>query len=120
MILYIIRQQVEILRRPLAAVVLSTLPRRSSPMLLLLHWHGFAVDERQRAPPADTADRPRRVAVPTSGLQFNQAWTRLEQLDQQMLDAAWQLGAWNLVREEHRGCETVGVSDSEAMACHQA
>ncbi len=58
--------------------------------------------------------------MPSSALQLNQRWTRLEQLDEQMLDAAWQLGAWNLVREEHRGCNEVGASPREALACRQA
>lgn len=114
MIFDIIRQQVETLRRPLAAVVLSTLPRRSSsPMLLLLHWHGFAVGERQRSPPAADG-RPARSPVPSEALQLNQNWTQLEQLDQQMLDAAWRYGACNLVREEHRGCLAVGVPSARA------
>lgn len=120
MIFDIIRQQVEVLRRPLAAVVLSTLPRRSSPLLLLLHWHGFAVDERQRAPPLDTAEPRPQAPLPSSVLQLNQAWADLVQIDEQMLDAAWQQGAWNLVREEHRGCNTVGASAQEAVACRQA
>ncbi len=132
MILDIIRQQVAILRRPLAAVVLSTLARRSSPMLLLLHWHGFATDERQRSSsplgpssaaswgPATGRESLRRAPLPSSALQLNQPWSRLEQLDEQMLDAAWQLGAWHLLREERRGCNTVGASASEAVACRQA
>ncbi|HEY1092188.1 MAG TPA: diguanylate cyclase, partial [Burkholderiaceae bacterium] len=119
MIIDIIRQQVEILRRPLACVVLSTLARRSSPLLLLLHWHGFAVDERQRAPPAPGGPRE-RSPLPSSALQLKQAWSQLEQLDQQMLDAAWQMGAWDLVREENRACNTLGASAREAAACHQA
>jgi len=120
MILDIIRQQVEVLRRPLAAVVLSTLPRRSSPLLLLLHWHGFGVDERQRAPPPGAADSRRQAPLPSSVLQLNQSWAHLPQVDEQMLDAAWQLGAWNLVREEHRGCNAIGASEQEAVACRQA
>ncbi|MFT7773879.1 diguanylate cyclase [Roseateles sp.] len=120
MIFDIIRQQVEILRRPLAAVVLSTLPRRSSPMLLLLHWHGFAVNERMLPPGQDFSNSHSRESLPSSALQLNQTWTQLEQLDQQMLDAAWQLGAWDLVREEHRGCNVVGASVRETVACRQA
>ncbi|WP_077036523.1 hypothetical protein [Pelomonas sp. KK5] len=120
MIFDIIRQQVGVLRRPLAAVVLSTLPRRSSPLLLLLHWHGFAVDERQRAPPPDVAGPRRQAPLPSSVLQINLPWNQLAQIDEHMLDAAWQLGAWNLVREEHRGCYVVGASAREALACRQA
>jgi len=119
MILDIIRQQVEILRRPLAAVVLSTVPRRSSPSLLLLHWHGFAAQDRSRPPPENPAERS-VAPLPSSALQLNQRWTVLEQLDHEMLDAAWQLGAWDLVREEHRACSVVGASAQEALACRQA
>lgn len=119
MIFDIIRQQVEVLRRPLAAVVLSTLPRRSSPLLLLLHWHGFAADETQRAPPDAVAPWP-QAPLASSVLQLNQTWADLAQIDRQMLDAAWQQGAWNLVREVHRGCNVIGASVQEAVACRQA
>jgi hypothetical protein len=117
MILNIIRQQLAAFDRPLAAVSLSTLPRRSSPLLLLLHWHGFAVDERGPLPTA--GPRP-RVALPSSALQLTQGWEGLEELDDQMLDAAWQLGAWELTREERRGCNDVGASAREALECRQA
>jgi len=119
MILDIIRQQVETLRRPLAAVVLSTVPRRSLPSLLLLHWHGFAPDERRRPMSAPSIERS-VVPLPSSALQLNQRWAALEELDQEMLDAAWQLGAWDLVREERRACSVVGASAQEALACRQA
>lgn len=119
MVLDLIRQQVDALRRPLAAVTLTTLPRRSSPLLLLLHWHGFVIDERRRAPPGDP-EHPRAAAVPSSALQMNQPWVALEQIDAQMLDAAWQLGAWELRREERRGCNWVGASAREALECRQA
>lgn len=108
----IIRQQLESVRRPLAAVSLSTLPRQRSPLLLLLHWHGFALDERRR-PPA-------REPVPSSALQLCEHWTDMLELDAQMLDAAWQLGAWDLVREERRGCNHVSASEQEAWECRQA
>ncbi|MBV8501926.1 MAG: diguanylate cyclase [Paucibacter sp.] len=119
MIFDIIRQQVETLRRPLAAVVLSTVPRRSSSSLLLLHWHGFAAEERPRPPPETSVERS-VAPLPSSALQLNQHWTLLEELDREMLDAAWRLGAWNLVREEHRGCGVVGAQTQEAVACRQA
>ena len=119
MILDIIRQQVEILRRPLAAVVLSTVPRRSSPSLLLLHWHGFATEDPPRRSPAIRVERS-VAPLPSSALQLNRHWTALEELDHEMLNAAWQLGAWDLVREEHRGCSVVGASAQEALACRQA
>lgn len=117
MILEIIRQQLAALDRPLAAVSLSTLPRRSSPLLLLLHWHGFAVDER--GPPQGAGARG-RVPLPSSALQVADDWSGLEQIDHHMLDAAWQLGAWELTRDERRGCNTVGASAREALECRQA
>ncbi len=109
MIFDVIQQQLGVLRKPLAGVVLSTLPRKDSPVLLLLHWHAFAPDVHG----AETA-------LPSSALQLSPRWLRLEELDQDMLDAAWQLGAWNLTREEHRACDAPGASPREAVACRQA
>jgi hypothetical protein len=114
MIYEIIEQQVQGLRRSLAGVVLSTLPRRDSPALLLLHWHGFALEERRHG------SAPSAVPLPTSALQLSPRWRQLEELDQAVLEAAWQLGAWDLVREERRGCNVVGASAREAAACRQA
>ena len=37
-----------------------------------------------------------------------------------MLDAAWQLGAWNLDRQQRRGCNDVAASPREALECQQA
>ena len=118
MILDIIQEQVASLRKPLAAVSLATLPRKSSPLLLLLHWHGFLLDSHPRGPQADA--RGRRAALPSSALQLTQPWDGLAQVDAQMLDAAWQLGAWDLTRERRRGCSVVGASAQEAVECRQA
>jgi len=115
MIFDVIQQQVQALHRPLAAVVLSTLPRQDSPVLLLLHWHGFAADERRPLSVGTTG-----TSLPSSALQLSPRWRQLEELDRDMLDAAWQLGAWNLTREERRGCNAAGASPREAVACRQA
>lgn len=111
MIFEVIQQQLDALRKPLAAVVLSTLPREDSPVLLLLHWHGFAPGSEPRA---------ESLPLPSSALQLSPRWLRLAELDCDMLDAAWQLGAWSLVREERRGCEVAGATPREAVACRQA
>ena len=37
-----------------------------------------------------------------------------------MLEAAWRLGAWELERDEKRGCDHAGASDIEAAECPQA
>jgi len=115
MILEVIQQQLDALRRPLVAVVLSTLPRKDSPALLLLHWHGFAPGAPLSAS-VPTASSP----LPSSALQLSPRWLQLEELDRDMLDAAWQLGAWNLVREERRACDAAGATPREALACRQA
>ncbi len=115
MIFEVIKSQVETLRQPLAAVVLSTLRSNDSPALLLLHWHGFAPDDARASKGGCT-----RSPLPSSALQLSPRWLRLEELDREMLDAAWQMGAWSLTREERRACDTVGAPPHEAMACRQA
>jgi len=115
MIFDVIKSQVEALRKPLAAVVLSTLPSHDSPALLLLHWHGFAHDEAHPSKGRSTGS-----PLASSALQLSPRWLRLEELDREMLDAAWQLGAWSLTREERRACNMVGAPPHEAMACRQA
>lgn len=111
-----IAEQIDAVRLPLFAVTLTALPRARTPVLLILHWHGFGAD-----PARGPADGPvPRTPVPGSALQLNPDWSSLARLDHAMLDAAWQLGAWELDREERRGCDTVGASEREAMECRQA
>jgi len=112
-----IAQQIECVRLPLFAVTLTALPRANTPVLLVLHWHGFSPD------PAAAADSRGAIAhkpVPGSAQQLNPEWRSMTQLDQEMLDAAWQLGAWDLDREERRGANFAGASEREAMECRQA
>lgn len=100
---------------PLYAVTLTAVPRADTPLLLILHWHGF----RRETPAAP--DRPAPVrAVPGSALQINERWQALETLDAAMLDAGWQLGAWEVEREERRACSWIGASEQEALECRQA
>jgi hypothetical protein len=118
MILDIIREQVEALRRPLAAVSLTTLPRKSSPLLLLLHWHGFLPQERTRSPSSPPVHL--QAPLPSSALQLSPPWDGLGQVDSLMLAAAWRMGAWDLTREHRRGCSAVGAPMREAVECRQA
>ena len=109
--------QIDAVGLPLFAVTLTALPRANTPVLLMLHWHGF------RADVAMTGERPPAVPrspVPGSALQLNPSWDALEWLDRSMLDAAWRLGAWELDREERRGCRASGASAREALECRQA
>jgi len=41
-------------------------------------------------------------------------------VDLLVLDAAWQLGAWDVERAEQRSCNVIGASAAEALACRQA
>lgn len=98
---------------PLFAVTLTAVPRADTPVLLILHWHGF-----RREPGASGVDL--HEPVPASALQMNEHWLQLAELDGAMLEAAWRLGAWMLEREERRACSTLGVAEREALECRQA
>jgi hypothetical protein len=113
-ILSSISAQIAALRLPLYAVTLTALPRPNTPLLLMLHWHGFR-PERQLAD-----GRVRHSPVPGSALQLNPAWQAFEEIEQALLDAAWQLGAWDVERHARRACSTVGASEREALECRQA
>lgn len=112
-------EQVRSVGLPVVAVSLTAIPRANTPVLLIVHWHGFA---RPQAPRSGAVDTPREgtVGIPGSALQLSEPWLAMEHLDDAMLDAAWQLGAWDLVREERRGCNTAGASEREAFECRQA
>ncbi len=102
-----VANQMQSMDIPVMAVSLTAIPRANTPVLLMVHWHGF--------------DRQHDLkGIPSSALQLNEAWMAIEHLDDAMLQAAWQLGAWDLVREERRGCDTAGASDREMLECRQA
>jgi hypothetical protein len=113
-----IAEQIDGLRLPLFAVSVTALPRANTPVLLMLHWHGF----RSEGTPdgvADATPTP-RLPVPGSTLQINADWNAMERLDEAILDAAWRLGAWEVDREERRGCNTAGAPEREVLECRQA
>jgi hypothetical protein len=111
-----IAEQIEAIGLPLFAVTFTALPRANTPVLLMLHWHGFRADLDRPDPAAPAARSP----VPGSALQLNPSWDGLGRLDEAMLDAAWQLGAWELDREERRACSDAGASEREVLECRQA
>lgn len=114
-----VMDQAQSMQLPMAAVTLTAVPRANTPVLLVMHWHGFARPHPPRAMQAD-AKSDESVTVPSSALQVSEAWHALEHLDEAMLTAAWQFGAWDLLREERRGCNTAGASEKEALECRQA
>lgn len=74
---------------PLFAVTLTAVPRADTPVLLILHWHGF-----RREPGASGVDL--HEPVPASALQMNEHWLQLAELDGAMLEAAWRLAPGGL------------------------
>jgi hypothetical protein len=109
--------QIDVVGVPLFAVTLTAIPRANTPVLLILHWHGF----RRKQPTGASSSSPvKRSPIPSSVFQVNEQWLDIGTLDQAMLDAAWQLGAWQLDREERRSCSWIGASQRESMECRQA
>jgi hypothetical protein len=88
----------------------------NTPLLAILHWHGFRRATPLVLPGVDIPPRP----VPGSAFQFNAPWHRFETVDAMLLDAAWQPGAWDVERVERRGCNMIGANAAEALACCQA
>lgn len=112
-ILQLVAAQIKAVGLPLYAVTLTAIPRADTPLLLMLHWHGFR--REGLCPPEKTS-----LPVPGSALQLNHRWTAVETLDAAVLEAAWHLGAWDIERMERRACNRLGASAQEALECRQA
>jgi hypothetical protein len=108
--------QMKAVGEPLYAVTVTAAARVNTPVLLMLHWHGFRRATPLRLPGIPIPTR----AVPGSAIQINEQWQAFESIDQALLDAAWQLGAWDLERLQRRSCNEIGASAHEALACRQA
>ena len=112
-----IRAQMEAVKLPLYAVTVTAVPRPDTPVLLMLHWHGFRREFLADAPEA----RPVAFrSVATSALQLNERWRELEALDLAAMEAGWELGAWDVARHKRRACMRPGADRSEALECLQA
>ncbi|WP_414442423.1 diguanylate cyclase [Burkholderia sp. 22PA0106] len=111
-----LREQMDAVNLPLYAVTVTAVARVNTPLVAILHWHGF-----RRATPLvlpGVAIQPR--SVPGSAVQLGKPWHCFETVEAALLDAAWQLGAWDVERIERRACKVIGASDAEALACRQA
>lgn len=101
---------------PMYAVTAAAAARAGAPVLLILHWHGF-----RRATPLRLADAtPPARAVPGSALQIDAPWESPAALDQAMIEAAWQLGAWDVERVVRPAWRRLGAPAAEALACRRA
>ncbi len=112
-----IEDQVASTGLPLFAITLAAVPCPDTPIILTLHWHGFI---KEKLADVETAEVVSYTPVPSSALQLNERWKDLVAVDRAAMDAAWELGAWDVQRAERPGCMRPGAESSEALECLQA
>jgi hypothetical protein len=101
-------------RLPLVAITVAAVPYANTPVVLTLHWHGF-VETRLAA--LDEASVVAYQPVPSSALQINDRWDELDQLENEVLDVAWELGSWDLARMEAPPFVRPGATEQESLEC---
>ena len=101
-------------RLPLVAITVAAVPYANTPVVLTLHWHGFV--ETRLADVTD-ANIVAYQSVPSSALQVNERWDRFDQLENSVLDVAWELGSWDLARVEALPFIRPGASEQESVEC---
>lgn len=104
-------------RLPLVGITLAAVPYANTPVVLMLHWHGFV--ETKLADVTD-ANVVCYTSVPSSALQINDRWDRFNELENSVLDVAWELGAWDLARHEAPPFVRPGASEQEFVECRGA
>jgi hypothetical protein len=104
-------------RLPLVAISVAAVPYANTPVVLTLHWHGFV--EARLADVSD-ANVVAYQAVPSSALQVNERWDRIDQLENEVLDVAWELGSWDLARTEALPFVRPGAPQQESLECMNA
>jgi hypothetical protein len=112
----ILQEQIDSVRLPLFAVTVTAASQVNTPLIAILHWHGFRRATPLVLPGIEIPSRP----VPGSAVQLDAPWQSFETVDAMLLDAAWQSGAWEVERVEQRGCNVIGAGAAEALACRQA
>lgn len=112
-----IERQLDATRLPLFAVTVAAVPCPDTPVILTLHWHGFL---REKLAEVEGAQAVSIKSVPSSALQLNQRWEDLAAVDRATLDAAWELGAWDVARAERPSCTRPGADSTEALDCLKA
>ena len=101
-------------RLPLVGITVAAVPYANTPVVLTLHWHGFIETRLAQVPEAEVvAYQP----VPSSALQVNDRWDQLDQLENEVLDVAWELGSWDLARVEALPFVRPGASEQESVEC---
>ena len=104
-------------RLPLVGISVAAVPYANTPVVLTLHWHGFVEMKLREVTDANVvAYQP----VPSSALQVNDRWDRLDELENEILDVAWELGSWDLARTEALPFVRPGASEQESLECMNA
>ena len=101
-------------RLPLVAITVAAVPYANTPIVLTLHWHGFV--ETRLADVTD-ANVITYQPVPSSALQLNERWDRFDELENSVLDVAWELGSWDLARVEALPFIRAGACEQESVEC---
>jgi len=111
-ILETVADQSDAMGLPLYAVTVTAVAREEAPALLSLHWHGFFRQTPLRLPGVELPARP----VPQSMAQFDPPPGPpgvFDELERALLDAAWQLGAWDVERIERPAWWRLGAPATE-------
>ena len=101
----------------LVGITLAAVPCPDTPVILTLHWHGFI---KERLAEVEQAETVSYTPLPSSALQLNDRWRDLIAVDCAAMEAAWELGAWDVARAERKGCMRPGASSTEVLECLQA
>ena len=112
-----IEDQIAATGLPLVGITLAAVPCPDTPVILTLHWHGFI---REKLADMEQAETVSYTPVPSSALQLNDRWQDLMAVDSAMMEAAWELGAWDVARAERRGSLRRGAYSTDALECLQA
>ena len=112
-----ISEQMSATALPLVGITLAAVACPDTPVILTLHWHGFI---KERLMDLDEAETVSYTPVPSSALQLNQRWRDLVAVDRATMEAAWELGAWDVARAERPACTRPGAAATEALECLQA
>ncbi len=112
-----IEDQIAATGLPLVGITLAAVPCPDTPVILMLHWHGFI---KHKLVELEEAEAVAYTPIPSSSLQLNERWPDLLAVDRAAMDAAWELGAWDVARAERPGCLRPGADSTEALECLQA
>src|SRR5688500_10435764 len=103
--------------QPLVGITVDAGRCSDTPVRLTLPWHGSL---QEKLCDARTAEAVSYTPVPSSALRLNDRWRDLVAVDLAAMEAAWELGAWDVARAERKGCLRAGAASTEALECLQA